>query len=167
MNGERKPRILSERRGKWLLNLYPPLLFHRIRIVKIDPGFRKIRVRVARSFLTRNLNGTIFGGSIFSAADPFYSVMYWQIFARRRKRIQVWLRSASVHYRKPAATALTLEFSLTEEQIREADAALQEEGKYVRVFSTDALDLSGEVCATIETEVYLCLPGPAGQGEVP
>ncbi len=54
------PRILSERQGKWMLNLYPPLLFQRIRVVRIGPGFRSGQVRVGHGLLTRNLHGTTF-----------------------------------------------------------------------------------------------------------
>jgi acyl-coenzyme A thioesterase PaaI-like protein len=150
--------VISERRGRWLLNLYPPLLCQRIRIVSIAPGFTACRVRVARSLLTRNLFGTTFGGTIFSAADPIHAVLYWQVFARRGKSIQAWLKSARVDYRKPAATALTLDFALTEGDVSDAEAALAREGRFVRTFRTEAIDAAGDVCAVIETEVYLRLP---------
>ena len=150
--------MLSERRGRWLLNLYPPLLCQRIRIVEIAPGFTACRVRVARSVLTRNLFGTTFGGTIFSAADPIHAVLYWQVFARRGMSIQAWLKSARVEYKKPAATALTLDFTLAGRDVTDALAALAQDGHFVRTFRTEAIDAHGEVCAVIETDVYLRLP---------
>jgi acyl-coenzyme A thioesterase PaaI-like protein len=160
MRDDRHPRVLGERRGRWLLNLYPPLLFNRVRILEIGAGFRSCRVRVARSLWTRNLHGTTFGGTIFSAADPFYAVMYWQIFARRGQRIQAWLKSARIRYRKPAATALILDFALELEEIERAAAGLAAQGRYTATYSTEAVDRDGAVCAEIETEVYLRLPRP-------
>jgi acyl-coenzyme A thioesterase PaaI-like protein len=150
--------VLSEWRGKWLLSLYPTLLFSRIRITRVGPGFRSCSVRIARSLITRNLNGTTFGGTIFSAADPFYAVMYWQIFARRGIRVQTWLKSARIRYFKPAATALTLEFALTDEDVERAAGELEREGRFTRTHAVDAVDTNGQTCATIETEVYLRLP---------
>jgi acyl-coenzyme A thioesterase PaaI-like protein len=150
--------VLSERRGKWLLSLYPTLLFSRIRITHVGPGFRSCTVRIARSLITRNLNGTTFGGTIFSAADPFYAVMYWQIFARRGIRVQTWLKSARVRYLKPAATALTLEFALTDEDVERAAGELEREGRFTRTHSVEVVDTHGRTCAVVETEVYLRLP---------
>ena len=150
--------MLSERQGKWLLSLYPTLLFSRIRITRVGPGFRSCTVRIARSLITRNLNGTTFGGTIFSAADPFYAVMYWQIFARRGIRVQTWLKSARIEYLKPAATALTLEFALTDEDVARAVRQLEREGRFIRSHSVEAVDRRGDPCAVIETEVYLRLP---------
>ena len=157
MSDDRPPKVLGERPGRWLLNLYPPLLFNRVRIVEIGEGFRSCRVRVARSLWTRNLHGSTFGGTIFSAADPFYAVMYWQIFARRGQRIQVWLKSANIRYRKPAASALTLDFVLGNDEIERAAAGLEGQGRHTATHRTEAVDRDGDVCAEIETEVYLRL----------
>jgi acyl-coenzyme A thioesterase PaaI-like protein len=150
-----QPKVLSERYGRLLLNLFPPFLFNRIRIESIGNGFRTCRVRVRRSLLTRNLNGTIFGGTIFSAADPFYAVMFWQIFARRGMKVQTWLKSASIKYLKPAASDLLLQFELSADEIDAAAAALERDGRYTRSFTTEALDPAGRACARIITEVYL------------
>lgn len=158
MSNGKRPRVLSERRGKWLLNLFPPWWFSRIRVTEVGEGFRRIKVRVARSRLTGNLNGTTFGGTIFSAADPLHAVLYWQVFARRGERVQVWLKSSSVDYLKPAATDLVLEAALSDEDIERADAELRRSGRFVRRFRTEAVDRLGEVCAVIETEVYLRRP---------
>ena len=159
MNEFRQARILSERKGKWMLNLYPPILFNRITVRKIGRDYRSMTVRVARSLITRNMNGTTFGGTIFSAADPFYSVMYWQILARENIRIRIWLKSATIRYLKPAASELTLEFSLSENRIREATETLTRDGKFVGSHHTEAVDTDGVVCALIETEVHIRLAG--------
>jgi len=165
VGGAHVGRILSERRGRALLNLYPPFLFQGIRILDVGPGFRSCRVRVARSLLTRNLNGTTFGGAIYAAADPMYSLMYWQVFARRGEAVQVWLRSASARYLKPAATALTFTCRLDDREIEEAAAVLDREGRFVRTYRIDATDEAGTVCAVVDTEVYMRRTR-AGQKEV-
>ena len=160
-----QPRILSERTFKWFLNLYPPMLFNRVRIVEVGPGVRYLRIRVGKSLLTRNLHGSTFGGTIYSAADPFYALMYWQILARRGVRVQAWQKSALVSFLKPAGTRLTLEFSLSDEDVARACDALDKDGRYVHTYRTEAVDLGGRVCAIVESEIYLRKPR-TGQGEV-
>lgn len=154
----KSPRVLSSFQAKWMLNLYPPLLFHRVRVLEFGPDFQACRVEVVRSRLTRNLQGTIFGGTIFCAADPIYAIMYWQIFAHRGQRVQAWLKSARIRYLKPAASTLTLEFRLSDDQVSEAEAALEREGRFSKTYAVDAVDRSGEICASAETEVYIRRP---------
>lgn len=156
--GERPPRILSARRMRRLLNLYPPFFFNRIRVLEIDDDFLRVRVRVARSVFTRNLQGTTFGGTIYAAADPIFAVMYWQVFAHRGERLMVWLRSAAVRYLAPAETALTLDFRLESRHIDDALRGLDDRGRWRRTHVVEAIDEVGTVCARIETEVYLRRP---------
>jgi len=158
MSTAARPRRWSERQGRWLLNLFPPLFFGGVRVLEFGPGYRTCRVRVARSLLTRNLQGTTFGGTIFSAADPFHAIMYWQVLARRGLRVQAWLKSASVAYLKPATTALTLEFALTDEDVESAVTALERDGRFERSFRVEATDPTGVVCARIDALVHLRLP---------
>ncbi len=81
------------RRG---MNVWPPLLFAGIRIEHIDPGFRRVRVRLARTPLTTNYFGTQFGGSLFAMTGPFWVIMLARnlgpdhVVARVRR--QVYLR---------------------------------------------------------------------------
>lgn len=141
-----------------MLNLYPPFLFQGIRVRAMSPKKGRAVLSVRHGLFTRNLNGSIFGGSIFAAADPTYSILYWQVFARRSQRIEVWLKSAQIEYVKPARSRLELTFELTSVEIEEVAEELASEGRFVRRYSTDAIDREGDLCARIETEVYVRLP---------
>jgi len=165
MNADHPPRTYSVRRLRWMMNLFPPLLFNRIRITSLSDDFLDCTVRVSRSLLTRNLQGSTFGGTIFSSADPFYAIMYWQALAHRGIHVQAWLRSATIRYLKPATTALTLRFALTEEDLREALAALERQGRFTKEHRIEIMNKKGEICAIVETEVYLRTPR-TGQREV-
>lgn len=149
--------ILSERVGKFFLNAYPPFLFNRIRIQKISEGYRSCRVRIKKSLLNRNMNGTIFGGSLFSASDPFYAILYWQIFERKGYKVQTWLKSAEIHYLRPADQNLYLDFSISEDQIKEAEASLKSIGKYKFTHEVQYKDKTGDVYVISKTEVYIRL----------
>lgn len=158
MRPARPPRNLSPRQARWMLNLYPPFLFHGIRVLGFGPDFRTCTVRVRRTLRTRNLQGTIFGGTIFSAADPIYPVMYWQILAHRGRRAEAWLRQSTIRYLKPAASDLLLEFRLDAAEVDEVLARLEREGRVARLYTVQVLDAAGVECARIENEVYLRLP---------
>lgn len=145
----------SENAVKWLLRFYPPLFFNRIWVKNFGKDFLTAEVKISKSFLNRNYNGTIFGGTIFSAADPFYSIMFWQIFARKKVKIIGWLKSAHIQYKKPGSTSLTLKFMLTEEDVAEAEHALNTIGKFVKAYTVEAINKHGELCAIISTEVYM------------
>ncbi len=147
--------ILSERNARWVLSLYPPLLFQRISVKRFGSGFRTAEVRIARSLFNRNYNKTTFGGTIFSAVDPVYVFMYWQIFARKGFTIQSWLKSASIDYKKPGDTALTIHFSLSEADIQEAEDELNRVGKFVKKHPIEIRNTRNELCAFAETEIYM------------
>jgi len=155
MGRPHRPRVLSPRATRRLLNFYPPFLFQAIRVVHLSDDLRTCRVRVRPSWRTRNLGGTIFGGTIYAAADPIYAILMWQIAARRGLAVQAWLRGAKVRYLKPAATETTYEFRIDDEVVEEAVDALERHGRWKRWFVTDAVDRAGAVCAVLETEVYL------------
>lgn len=147
--------ILSERNARRVLSLYPPLLFQRISVKSFGEGFRTAEVRIAKSIFNRNYNKTIFGGTIFSAVDPVYVFMYWQIFARRGIKVQSWLKSASIDYKKPGDTDLSVRFILSEEDITEAANALENIGKFVKKHAVQVFNTRNEVCAEAITEVYM------------
>lgn len=149
---------------KWLMRLYPPLLFNRIVCTRVGADFRELEVRVRKSWLNRNLNGTIFGGTISAAFDPWYGMLYWQLFAHRRQPVQVWVKALEVTYHQPAATDLFLRFRVADDELAQVEAGLAERGKKAIVYHTDALDRHGQACATAKCVVVVRLVGP-GQAE--
>jgi hypothetical protein len=147
--------IVSERTLKWAMCLYPPLLFQRIWIKKFHKGFLGVDVKIANSFLNRNYNGSIFGGSIYAATDPFYAILFDQLMQRRGFKVRVWLKSAAIQYLKPGLTNLYFTVKITEEMIAEAENSLTNTGKFVKAYPMELFNKEGELCATVMNEVYL------------
>lgn len=140
---------------KWLLNLFPPLWFQRIKILEVGEDFQSCRVRVRRSLMTRNLHGTTFGGTIYSAADSPLPILYWQLFAHRGLEVESWLQAGRVRYEKPAATDLILDFRLTDEEVAWATGELERQGRFRHEIDVEAVDRDGAVCARISMEAYV------------
>jgi hypothetical protein len=147
--------IVSENMLKWAMRFYPPLFFQRIWVIKFEKGFTGVHVKISKSFLNVNYNRTIFGGTIFSASDPFFALLFDQILQRRGLKCRVWLRSAEIRYLKPGATNLYFTISLSEQQIQEAETILLTEGKFVKAYPMNIFSSEGLLCATVINEVYI------------
>jgi len=141
----------------WLLRLYPPLFFNRIWLISFSADYKTCKVKIFKSLFNINFNGTIFGGTIFSAADPFYALCYYQLLSKRGYKVQTWLKSASIQYKKPASKSLYLNFYIPDEDILEALKSLNEIGKFTKWYEIPIVDKYGEVYAIAKTEVYVRL----------
>lgn len=137
------------------MRLYPPMLFQRIWVKKIYKGFRGIEIKINRSLFTSNLGNSIFGGTIFSATDPFYALLFGQIMQHKGYKITVWLKSAEIEYIKPGRTDLYYTINITDEMVTEAEKTLSQEGKFVKTYPIDIYDKNGELCAKALNEVYI------------
>ena len=146
---------LSENMLKWAIRLYPPLFFQRIWVQKFDTGFTGVEVKIGKSFLNTNYNKSIFGGTIFSASDPFYALLFDQILKKRNLKTRVWLKSAQIKYLRPGRSNLYFKIKLSEEQIAEAEHALQTVGKFVKAYHIEMVNEQGEVCVSVINEVYI------------
>lgn len=147
--------VVSENMLKWAIRFYPPLFFQRIWVKEFDKGFVGVHVKISKSLLNINYNRSIFGGTIFSATDPFYALLFDQILKRRGFKTRIWLKSASIQYLKPGRSKLYFKISLSEEDIKEAEEALRSVGKFVKAFPLEILNSQGEVCAKVINEVYI------------
>ncbi|WP_256005947.1 DUF4442 domain-containing protein [Pedobacter deserti] len=147
--------IVSERTLKWGLSLYPPMLFQRIWIRNFHKGFRGVDVKISRSIINRNYNGSIFGGTIYSATDPFYAILFDQLLQRRGFKVRVWLKSASIQYLKPGRSNLYFTIKVSDEMLEEAVQALSTQGKFIRAYPIEVCNSEGELCASVINEVYI------------
>lgn len=142
-------------KAKWMMNLYPPLLINRISVKRISSDYKQVEVRVKRSLLNRNLQKTIFGGTIFSAADPFHALMYWQIFKMRGVHCEAWLKRAEIQYLKPANSNLHLLFEISDDDIELVNSQLKEKGKAEMVHETAILNIKNETVAFVRSTISL------------
>ncbi|MFD2146861.1 DUF4442 domain-containing protein [Mucilaginibacter antarcticus] len=146
---------VSARLSKWGMRIYPPLLFQRIWVVRIDKEFRGVTVNVNKSLLNRNYNNSIFGGTIFAAADPFYPLLFHQIFIHKGYNVIAWSKSSEIQYLKPGLTKLQFKIRISNEEVAEAEHILNTVGKYIKPHRIDIYNTNGEICVTVMNEVYL------------
>lgn len=146
---------VSAKTLKWALRFYPPLFFQRIWVVNFGVDFKSVKVKINKSFLNTNYNKSIFGGTIFSATDPFYALLFDQLLRIRGFKTRVWLKSASIQYLKPGRTDLHFKIIITDEDVAEAEVALVEVGKFIKTYQIEIYNKEGLLCATAQNEVYV------------
>jgi hypothetical protein len=147
--------VLSENTLKWAMRLYPPLFFQRIWVRKFEKGFRGVNVKIIKSPFNSNYNRSIFGGTIFSASDPFYALLFDQILQRKGFKVRVWLKSAEIKYIKPGRSNLYFSLYLTDDEIDEACHALNTVGKHIKSYPIEMFNDVGQSCVTVMNEVYI------------
>jgi len=147
--------VVSETSLKWIMRFYPPLLFQRIWVERFHKGFRGVDVKVYKSIFNKNYNGTIFGGTIFAAADPFLPVLFDRILYSPDRKLKIWSKSSRTNFLKPANSTLRFSILIDEYQVQEALEVLDAIGKYEKVFQVDIFNADGEVCASLHNEVYV------------
>ena len=146
---------ISENKLKWLMRLYPPMLFQRIWVKRIHKDFRGVDIKINKCLFTNNLGNSIFGGTLFSATDPFYALLFGQIMQHKGYKITVWLKSAQINYLLPGRTDLHYTISITNQMIEEAELALKTVGKFINTYPIEVFNTSGELCVKATNEVYI------------
>ena len=133
-------------------NLFPAYRGTGARIAYIADDLREIRVRIPLNWRTRNYVGTIFGGSMFGAADPIYMVMLIRVLG---PEFVVWDKAGSIRFRRPGRSTLHARFVLTDEVLDSIRAELAEAPKIERVFRVELVDDAGVVHAEVEKTIHI------------
>tara|TARA_B110000438_G_scaffold225801_1_gene219931 strand:+ start:1427 stop:1894 length:468 start_codon:yes stop_codon:yes gene_type:complete len=140
---------------RFILNIYPPLFFNRIILKKISKDYKEMTVVLKKSIFNINFHKTIFGGSIFSACDPYFPTMYYNIFEQKQKKLIIWVKDAEIKYINPANSTLRLSFKIQDIQINEVENALALNGKHEITNKVSAINREGIVCAQAAITIYL------------
>ena len=114
--------VLPTRWRHHAFNVFPAFRGTGGRVRFVAPDFREIRVELPLSRRTRNYVGTIFGGSLYAAADPFYMIMLIQTLG---PDYVVWDKAASIRFQKPGRSTLFAGFLLPESETDEIPHLLE------------------------------------------
>jgi hypothetical protein len=108
--------------------------------------------------------GTIYGGSIYAAIDPFYMLM---LIHRLGREYEVWDKGATVRFRKPGRTTLTARMAIPEGEEAAIRGALRGARSVDRTYRLELVDRDGLVHAEVEKVVYVRLRYNAGSSTEP
>lgn len=146
------PESSSSRLVRWKFNLFPAYRGTGARVTYIAADFREVRIRLPLSWRTRNVVGTIFGGSLYGAVDPMFMIMLIRILG---PDYIVWDKLATIRFRKPGRTTLYATFSLDGAEIEAIRAATASGQSVDRTYHVDLVDEAGVVHAAVEKVIYV------------
>lgn len=152
------PESLRTRLMRWGFNLWPCYRGTGGRVTFIARDWREVRVRLPLSWRTRNYVGTIFGGSLYGAVDPFFMIMLMKGLG---PDYLVWDKAATIRFRKPGRATLHTSFQLAESEFTEIRRLLTEQPKVDRTYRTQLVDEAGVVHAEVEKVIHISLRQPS------
>ena len=140
---------------KYMLNLWIPFLFNRIRIISINNSFDKIIVELKYSFLNRNPYKSTWGGSLASVIDPFFPMMMKQNMLKFGMQTNFYTKAMNIDFIKEAKSNLIFTFSFSKEEISQAKNTLINDGKFQHWYDVQGIDIMNNICVKGKVQVYL------------
>ncbi len=151
--GATPPReSLKTRLWRWGFNLVPVYRSTGARVTFIASDFREVRIRLPLNLRTRNYVGTIFGGSMFAAVDPFHMVMLIQNLGRG---YVVWDKAAGIRFLRPGRETLYARFVLDAAEVEAIKAELAAAPALERTYRVDLVDRHGTIHAFVEKTIRI------------
>lgn len=155
-----KPEFLHTEKKEsfrsWLfrtaMNWYPMYFGTGGKILFWAHDHSELHIRLRLNPWTYNYVGTIFGGSLFAASDPFYMLM---LLRGLGPDFVVWDKAAAIRFKRPGKQTLYAVFKVSasdREAIREEALA---QGETTRDFLIQWVDKSGVVHAEITRHCYI------------
>ena len=118
---------------KYGLNLSPMYRRTSAKVLYISEDFSKIKIKLPYSYKNANYVNTIFGGSMFSAVDPFPMTQLMNLIG---DDYVVWDKAAEIFFRRPAKEDLYAEFTYTLEELNEIKKKASENNEFEIVRKT-------------------------------
>lgn len=147
-----KPESARSRFFKLILNFWPCIRGTGVRITYLSGDFHVLRAKLPLTWRTRNRVGTIFGGSLYSATDPFYMLLLMEILGRD---FVVWDKGANVRFKRPAKETLYFEMSVTPEQVANIREKAMTDGEYTFELPVLLKSRDGVVHAEVTKVMYV------------
>lgn len=154
-----KPAWLAKLSPSWRarmvrlgFNLHPAFRGSGGRVVHVGRDLRHIRIALPLSWKTRNIVGSLYGGSLFAITDGAHPMM---LMAALGDAYIVWDKAASIRYKKPGYTTLYADFTLTNEELAEIRRRLAEHPELEQTFLVELKDAQGVVHTVVERTVYI------------
>ena len=118
---------------KYGMNLSPMYRRTTAKVIYISEDFKEIKIKLPFSYKNANYVNTIFGGSMFSAVDPFPMTQLMNLIG---DEYVVWDKAAEIFFRRPAKEDLFADFIYTDEEINEIKKKAQEQDEFEIIKST-------------------------------
>jgi acyl-coenzyme A thioesterase PaaI-like protein len=146
------PESWTTRGLRWKFNLFPAYRGTGARVTYIADDFREIRARLPLSWRSKNVVGTIFGGSMYATVDPVYMIQLMKLLGRD---YVVWDKAATIRFVKPGRTTLYATFRIDDAELAAIREATAGGASVDRVYHVDLVDSEGTVHAAVDKTIYI------------
>ena len=139
---------------RFIMNRYAPLRGAGIRVVKIDPDFKRVVVELPLSKKNRNVMGTSFGGSLYAMADPFFMLMLMRLLGKTH---HVWDQQATIDFVSPGKGRVTGTYVISDAQLNSIKEQAKSGDKVLYTFEADIVHDDGSTVAKVSKVLYVRL----------
>ena len=133
-------------------NFWPCLRGAGGRVTYIAKDFSKLTVKLKFNWRTRNVVGTIFGGSLYASTDPFYMLMLMQILG---KDYVVWDKGCTIKFKRPAKETLYANFEITPAMVEKIKADVAQQNEITFTWPLQYKNKDGLVFTEFEKVLYV------------
>ena len=138
---------------KYGMNLSPMYRRTTAKVLYISEDFKEIKIKLPYSYKNANYVNTIFGGSMFSAVDPFPMTQLMNLIG---EDYVVWDKAAEIFFRRPAKEDLFADFIYTDEEIDEIKKKAQDQNEFEIIKSTKLTNKDKSIVyCEIKKRVYI------------
>lgn len=135
-----------------IFNVWPALVGTGGRVTHASEDWTELDVRLPLTWRTRNYVGTIFGGSIYAATDPYAMLM---LMRQLGDEYVVWDKGARIAFKRPGDRTLYARFRIGPDVVSEIKRQVDEQNKLDWTYSLDLKDEDGRIYATIDKQLYI------------
>ena len=150
-NTTRKEGV-KQRIRRFVYNRVPAIRGTGAFVTFISDDWFEIHLKLPLSWRTRNIVGTVFGGSIYASVDPFYMIQLMRILG---DDYVVWDKAATIKFIKPIKKTVYTQFLITEATIQTIKQTVNEKGTLDIDLPVQYTDKSGVVYASISKKIYI------------
>lgn len=147
-----KKESVKTRLNRFLFNRYPTIRGTGSYTTFISSDWKEVHVKLPLSFRTRNIVGTVFGGSIYSSVDPIYMLQLMKILG---KEYIVWDKAATIKFKKPIKKTVYAKFIITDELVDFVKTTILTKGKVDIDLTVQYVNKQGDVFAEIYKTIYI------------
>ena len=133
-------------------NLHPAFRGTGGRVIHVASDLRHIRVKLPLNWKTKNIVGSLYGGSLFAITDGAHPMM---LMAALGDGYIVWDKAASIRYRKPGFSTLYADFILEDAELAAIREELARNPELERTYLVELKDTHGSVHTVVERTVYI------------
>jgi len=143
-----KPTVL-----KYGFNLSPMYRRTSAKVLYVSQDFLKIQIKIPFSYKNANIVNTIFGGTMFSAVDPFPMT---QLMSLIGDDYVVWDKSAEIFFKRPATEDLYAEFTYSNEELDEIKQKIQDQNEFEIIKTTQLTNKNQDIVyCEVQKKVYI------------